>query len=111
MSTSPGHEDGARSGGRSLSTGESLDGLTPFQRELLGALIQRHPAWTTTEELAVIVGGGTTGQSIYSQIHQIRRRIEDIAPGAPSLIRTQRGLGYSLLPARPRYDDVRDSDA
>jgi FHA domain-containing protein len=87
------------SGDIRLPSGQTVPGLTPFQRAILETLIRRRPHWTTSAELALIVGGGTTAQSVYNQIHQIRQCLESAERGAANLIRTQRGRGYSLRTA------------
>ena len=86
------------SGEIQLPSGRALLGLTPFQRSLLDALAEHFPDWITTATLAHRVGAGTTTQSVYNQIHQIRACLDSVEPGAANLIRSQRGRGYSLAP-------------
>ncbi len=80
-------------------SGRIVRGLTPVQRELLETLIRRHPEWVSSAELATIAGGsGSSDQSVYSQIHLIRRRLDEAEVGAAELLVSRRRRGYSVTP-------------
>ncbi|RCG31841.1 DNA-binding response regulator [Sphaerisporangium album] len=77
--------------------GGTLVELSPTEFRLL-AFLMRHPGQVLTKAqlLEHVWGFGTQSQVVETYISYLRRKLD---PLGPSLIHTQRGVGYALRPA------------
>lgn len=82
-----------------LYDGREVLGFTPIQHQILTLLIERFPGAIGAGELARVVSSTGSHQALYTQISEIRARLDEADPGARHLIRNRRSFGYSVAPA------------
>jgi FHA domain len=82
-----------------LYDGREVLGLTPIQHQILLSLIERFPAAIGAGEEAAVVSSTGSLQALYTQIGELRSRLDEAALGARELIRSRRSFGYSIAPA------------
>jgi hypothetical protein len=76
--------------------GTVIDGISPLQEAIVALLLERYPEAVATAELLEGVRSGGSNQALYSQINELRQRLDAEAPGAGELIRNRRNVGYSI---------------
>jgi len=87
-----------RSGAIRLRDGSIVHGLSPLQHAIAATLIDRYPRPVASSELLSAVNPGGSIQGLYTQINELRDRLEAIAPGGRELIWNRRSFGYSITP-------------
>lgn len=81
-----------------LRDGTAVGDLSPLQHAIVVALIESYPRPMMSAQLLETVNPSGSLQGLYTQINELRDRLEASAPGGRELIQSRRNFGYSITP-------------